>query len=221
MTNDSQLKASSNFSKSIATVISYVLHPVYFPVAMTWLVCFLMPNSFDSVKNFHLGFLLARVAYLTIFFPVLTVLLLKGLGFIVSIQLKNHRERIIPIIASMIFYFWAYWVMKNDTALHAPKMILTVFLGVFWGIICLFMANIFVKVSMHATAAGALLGLIILFAFQNIGNIIIPAIVSIVIAAIIGWARMILSAHKISEVWFGYVIGVVSMIAAYGYLGIN
>ena len=212
-------KKSTSISIKIATLLSYLLHPVFFPVITTWLVCFLLPNSFANEKNFHLGFYLFRAAYLTVFFPLLTVLLLKGLGFIESIQLKNNRERIVPLMASMIFYFWAYWVMKNDTSIHSPKMILVVFLGNFWGIIVLFMANIFVKVSMHATAAGALLGLMILLAFQNIEHLFLLLTISIAIALIIGWARMTLSAHKISEVWFGYLIGFVCMVAAYGYIG--
>ena len=216
--NIDQTKNPKGFAKILATVISYIFHPVFFPVYLSWLVCFSMTNVFAATKNFHLEFFLARVAYLTVFFPLLTVLLLKGLGFIDSIQLKNNKERIIPLMASMIFYFWAYWVMKNDTALHAPKMIKAVFLGSFWGIICLFMANIFVKVSMHATAAGALLGLVILLAFQQTEILFLLSSISITIAVIVGWARMKLSAHKISEVWFGYVIGVVCMTAAFGYL---
>jgi hypothetical protein len=218
--NTETTKTQTGFSKIIATTISYLFHPVFFPIYLSALVCFSMPDSFALSKNFHAGFFLARIAYLTVFFPLLTVLLLKALGFVESIQLKNNRERIVPLMASMIFYFWAYWVMKNDTALNAPKMVKAVFLGNFWGIICLFMANIFVKVSMHATAAGALLGLMILFTFQGVENTMIIAAVSLLLAAIIGWARMTLSAHKISEVWFGYVIGLLCMVAGYGYIGL-
>lgn len=214
----SNTKSQSPILKWISIVISYLFHPLFAPVFLTWVLVTLMPASFASLKQEHIVFLLLRVAYMTAFFPLLTVLLMKGFGFAESIQLKNHKERIVPIMATMIFYFWAYWVVKNDTSLQAPTLLKSLFLGSFWGIILLFMANIFVKVSLHATAIAALPGLLFVLLFVSSVNMLLPLSFAIILAGIVGSARLYLSAHKSSEIWFGYIIGIVTQLGAYWYL---
>ncbi len=211
-------KSQSPILKWISIVISYLFHPLFAPVFLTWVLVTLMPASFASLKQEHVVFLLLRVGYMTAFFPLLTVLLMKGLGFAESIQLKNHKERIVPIMATMIFYFWAYWVVKNDTSLQAPTLLKSLFLGSFWGIILLFMANIFVKVSLHATAIAALPGLLLVLLFVSSVNMLMPLSFAIILAGIVGSSRLYLSAHKASEIWFGYIIGILTQLGAYWYL---
>ena len=48
------------------------------------------------------------------FFPLVTVLLAKGLGFLDSIYLKTQKERIIPYIACGVYYFWMAYVLRNQ-----------------------------------------------------------------------------------------------------------
>ena len=48
------------------------------------------------------------------FFPLVTVLLAKGLGFLDSIYLKTQKDRIIPYIACGIYYFWMCYVLRNQ-----------------------------------------------------------------------------------------------------------
>lgn len=204
--------------KAIANFISYVFHPIFIPLLMVYVLYILMPASFASVKPAAFSLLMIRVAVITAFFPLLFVALAKGLGFIDSILLKRHKDRIIPLMAVMIFYFWNYWVFKNDTSIPTPIMCKVISLASLWGVVALFMANIFVKVSMHATAIGGLLGMAILLVIQSPVNMMLPLFIAIVLAGIVGTARMILSAHKLSEVYFGYAIGVASMMAAWVYL---
>ena len=47
-------------------------------------------------------------------FPLVTVLLAKGLGFIDSVYLKTQRDRIIPYIACEIYYFWIAYVLRHQ-----------------------------------------------------------------------------------------------------------
>ena len=55
------------------------------------------------------------------FVSLLSVLLCKGLGFVQSVYLK-HKERIIPYAISMVFFFWAFYVLKTSkTFLHRPN----------------------------------------------------------------------------------------------------
>jgi hypothetical protein len=212
-----QTGSSSKPLRTVATLISYVFHPVFMPAVMA-LVLFMLARdtAFAGVPGMTFKRWLAMVCLNTIGFPLLTVALLKGLGFIKSIQMADPKERIIPLIGTMIFYFWTDLVFKNTEGV--PLILRTLTLGSFWGVIAIFMVNIFYKVSMHTAAAGSMLGIMLILLFTNPVNMVIPFFIALLIAGIIGTARMILGAHKIWEVWIGYALGFIVQLAAYIYL---
>jgi hypothetical protein len=207
--------AKSPVVRTFADVLSFIFHPVFMPTLLVLILYRLSPTSFAGVPQENLGKWLVIVAINTIAFPLLTVALLKGLGFIQSIYMHDPKDRIIPLIGTMIFYFWAYNVFKN---LETPFVLRTMLLGTFWGVILLFLINIFFKVSMHTSAAGNVLGLMIVLMMISPVNMLLPFFLSIVAAGIIGTARLALGAHKPSEIWLGYVLGILVQVAAYIYL---
>ncbi len=82
----------------------------------------------------------------------------------------------------------------------------------------IFMVNIFVKVSMHTTAAGGMLGLVIVLMIISPVNMAVPLFIALLIAGLVGTARLLLGAHKRGDVWLGYLIGIIVQVAAYFYL---
>lgn len=205
--------------KAAAQVVSAICHPVFMPVAMAFFLYKISPVSFSNIPQDKLLQWLAVLALNTILFPLITVFLLKKLNFISSIYLRTSKDRIIPLIATMIFYFWTYMVFKNFTVPTAAPQILKIFLlGNFWGIICIFMVNIFKKVSMHAAAAGSMMGIIISLMIMSRVNLFFALTASIIIAGIIGTARLVLRAHTQGEIGLGYFLGVVAQLSAYFYL---
>jgi hypothetical protein len=75
---------------------------------------------------------------------------------------------------------------------------------------CIFLSlviNIFSKISLHAAAAGNLLGLTIVLINSSTYDLRFFLIAAIVLAGIIGTARLILSAHSHREIFWGYFIG--------------
>lgn len=202
-----------------AILISYIFHPVFMPAAMTVLLYKLTPHSFAGVNVLDFSKqplpLIVSIIISTAFFPLLSVLLMKGLGFVESIQLENPKDRIIPLIATMTFYFWIYNVMSNT---NAPFLFQVLLLGSFWGVIAIFMINIFFKISMHTAAAGSAVGLMLVLMFLSPVNMILPFFAVLIVAGIIGTARLVLSAHQPAQIWLGYIVGFLVQIAAYFYL---
>ena len=86
------------------------------------------------------------------FFPLVSVLLMKALKFISSIQLKTQRDRIIPYVVCMIYYWWMWYVLHNQP--QYPNEFVQLSLAIFLASIGGLIANISMKVSMHAIAAG-------------------------------------------------------------------
>jgi hypothetical protein len=201
--------------RSLATIASYLLHPVFLPIIMTWVIYTISPVSFVQYDSRALGMMFLQVAITTIFFPILVVFLLKGLGFISSILLRTQKERIVPLLATMMCYWWISHVFKN---LEAPLIMQVLLRGAYWGLIVLFICSIFYKISMHTMAAGGMIGVLIVLLMIAPVSMTIPLFIGIVIAAISGTARLLLGAHTQFEIWTGYIFGIFSMLAAYWYL---
>ena len=205
----------NSFLRLISKIVSYVFHPLFMPTMMALLLFYISKSSFVGIED-KVKFNWAIIIGInTMFFPALTVFLLKKLGFIQSIHLKTMRERIIPLIATMVFYFWAYQVFKS---FNSPFILRVFLLGCFWGIIAVFMANIFTKISMHTAAAGGVIGILIVLLIIGQTNFLIPFLIVLLIAGLIGTARMILLEHTPIEIWMGYIVGIGVQLGAYWFL---
>jgi hypothetical protein len=187
------------------------------PLARAYVVYVLMPAEFAGLNPKQIGFLFINIGYTSTFFPLFSILLMKKLGFISSYHMPSARERTGPLMATMIFYFWVSHVFNSMPGV-VPFALKVLLLGNLWGIILLFMANIFTKVSMHTAAAGGMIGIIIVLMIISPANMTAPLFIAIILAGVIGTARMILGAHQRGDIWLGYIIGIVVQLGAYVYM---
>lgn len=201
--------------RTLAHIVSYVFHPVFMPLAMTFVLMKLSPNSFLGFDEKRLGLILVSIGGQTIFFPLFVVLLLKLLGFVDSFYLRTQKERIIPLIGTIIFYWWASRVAIGN---NYPDLLQILLRGAYWAVIVLFMVNIFLKVSMHTMAAGGMLGILTVLLIMSSVQMVVPLFVAIIIAGAIGTARMLLGAHNAPQIFLGYVLGILVQLAAYMYV---
>jgi hypothetical protein len=200
-----------------AHLFSYVFHPLFIPLYVTWFVVFVHTTYFVGFGTKEKIWLLVRVSYTMIFFPLVTVLLLKGLGFIDSIFLKTQRDRIIPYIASGIFFFWAYLVFRNQPEI--PSILTSFTFAVFISSSAALMANIYYKISMHAIGMGGVLGLFIVIMQQNNMLMTVPLSIAFLIAGLVCTSRLIVSDHSAKEIYAGLLMGIVcQLVAAVVYL---
>lgn len=199
-----------------AKIVSYLFHPLFMPLVMAVVVSYLDKTGFAGLPAQQKNQLFGNIALNTIFFPLFSTLLMKALGFIDSVYMHTAKDRIIPLIATMAFYFWGYLIMKGLP--FTPLLLKVLMLGSFWGVIVVFIANIFMKISMHTAAAGGALGLVIVLMMISHINLIFPLLLALLVGGIIGTARLVLQAHRPAEVWLGYFAGVLVQLAAYLYL---
>ena len=200
----------------LATVVSYVFHPIFMPLAMSVVLWKLEPSVFEPFIAGQKLWLIS-IGISTLFIPLFTVFLMKQLDFINSYAMPTARDRTGPLMAIMIFYFWISHVF-NSVPGPVPLVLKVLFLGNFWGIIIVFIANIFTKVSMHTSAAGGVIGVVIVLMMTAPGNMTLPLLIAIVLAGIIGTARMILGTHQRGDIWLGYIIGILVQLGAYIYM---
>lgn len=195
-----------------AYLFSYVFHPLFIPVYVAAYLVFLHPYYFNGLDSRGKIFILLRVINNMVFFPAVTVFLLKGIGFINSIFLKTQRERIIPYIASGIFFFWMYLVCRNQEEI-APILTSFVF-SVFLSSSAALIANIYFKISMHAIGVGGLLGLVLIMLATNPSTpVTVPFVCSLLITGIVCTARMIVGDHTQKDIYAGVACGLLCQLA--------
>jgi hypothetical protein len=148
------------------------------------------------------------------FFPLVTVLLLKALKFISTIYLRTQKDRIIPFVACGIWYFWIWYVWHNlpDYPGAAVQFALAIFIASSIGLI----ANIYMKVSMHAISTGVMVTFIVLLAFNHDISSGIYISIALLIAGLVCTARLIASDHTQKEVYMGLLAGIISQLIANG-----
>jgi hypothetical protein len=173
---------------------------------------------FIGIPPHEKSFIVLRVAFNTIFFPALTVLLLKSLGFIKSIFLKTQRERIVPYVAANIFYFWMYLVFRNQP--EVPSILTGFILGVFLSSSVALIANIYFKISMHALGVGAFTGLMLVIIFTGFSyNIMLHAMLVFLLTGCVCTSRLIVSDHTPFDIYTGILFGIICQFIAALFIG--
>lgn len=197
--------------RMIAKILSYVFHPLFIPVYITYFIYTVRAYEFASLDPRSKMLRLLLIAITCTFMPLVSVLLLRALNFIDSIYLRTQKDRIIPYIISMTFYFsvWVYF-KKNHVEADLVRMALAIFNASVAG----FLLNIVMKVSMHAIAMGVMTAFIAFLAFSETVNLSLYLTIALLISGFVCTSRLIVSDHRPKEIYIGFVAGVLSQLAA-------
>ena len=217
--------------KYLAQVISFVFHPLLIISYILLLLLIINPYLFSIQDDKAIGILMIYVFMLTIALPGITVLLMRAMGFVDTIHLKGRTERIIPLVITGGFYLWLFVNIYENTTIPLAFSIFV--LGSTIGLFLTFFFSLFTKVSFHTTGIGGFfVGILLIkyffsydsFALQlgTLGNYMfstdILIFASLLIAGLVGTARLLLKAHSLTEVTMGYILGIVSQLIAFTFL---
>lgn len=204
--------------RGFAYLFSFMFHPLFIPVIATWFLAYIQPGYFTGMDPKEKMLTIIRVALNTIFFPLVTVLLLKALGFIKSIFLESQRERIIPYIATNIFYFWMFLVLNHQPEI--PTILTGYIFGIFIASSAGLIANIYFKVSMHALGIGSLCGLMLIIIFSGFTYpVFLIVMLTLIITGVVSTSRMIAGTHTPFEIYAGILIAILCQVISYSIFG--
>ncbi len=199
--------------KYIAHLLSYVLHPLFIPTYFFLFLMQVLPFEFVGISEWQLKMRLFSVAWLTAFFPAFAVFLLWRLKLSDSIFLRTQKERIIPYVITMFFYWWMYYLSRNFT--DQPIALKFFYLGIFVASAIGMTVNNFMKVSLHAMGvAGLTTAVILVSVFYPVNNAV-WVLLAILLTALVISARLVVSDHTKKELIVGLFIGVFTQVAAY------
>lgn len=208
---------ASPIIKALATFFSWIFHPLFIGLYMCMYIVYLQPDYFIGVsKVARLQTILIYIVN-SIFFPLISVLLCKALGFIDSIYLNTKKDRILLYTICMIFFFWNFYVFRNKGDI--PGIVAIMALGIFLATVIAFIANIYFKISMHAIGVGGLIGFFTVLLYTSPVVVSIPFAFAVLIAGITCTARLLISDHNMADIFLGLVAGLISQWIAAWFLG--
>lgn len=211
----------------LAKLISYVTHPL---LGVTYILLLLLAvNPFlFGVSTLEEKWPLILLVFASSFLiPALVILMMLGLEIIPSLDMPEREQRTIPLIAVGMLYLGLFAFCKNsaDIPVAYTALVLGCVVGLFTG----FFINLFSKISLHAIGMGGLIGAVLvtieLFAYDRFsillpgGNELQLSLVTVLagvllLAGLVGTARLYLKAHVLEDVAGGYLVGFAAMAGA-------
>ena len=187
-----------------AKVISILLHPVLMPTYALMLI-FRLSNYLDyttppSVKMA----LYLIVVFNTLIMPVVISWLLLRRGLIKSFNMDQREERIVPFIANTILMMVAYYMISQ---ISIPKIFSMLLLGAAASVVLAVIINLKWKVSIHMIGIGGIVGMFFGMSTFLLIDLRIPILVSLLVAGLIGTARMAMGSHKPAQLYVGFLVG--------------
>lgn len=216
------------FSKAIAVVF----HPLFVITYALLLLLWVNPYLFSFQDPKAKGIVIILFFMLSFGFPFITIMMMKLLGFVKTLEMENHRERIIPLAITGAFYLWLFVNIKENAII--PPALRMFVLGATISLFIAFMINIISKISLHTVGMGGLVMIVVLIRFlysYDVCTLTIPAlgiftihmnlliIVAIILAGLVGTTRHHLKAHELKDIYGGYLVGVIGQLIAFRILG--
>jgi len=189
--------------KKVASVISYLFHPLVMPT----LGLLLLLNSgtyislLDPAAKRAILFVMALG---TLIFPLIMMPILYYRNLVSNLQNASREERLIPHLIILILYIitFVYFArLPLSRVIHAYVLSVTIAFFV------LLILNIRYKICIHTAALGGLTGLTIaliaLFDTPLQGILIL----TLLVGGITGSARMAMGANSSGEIFTGFLLG--------------
>lgn len=215
----------------VSRLFSSLFHPIFILNYVLILLYLVNPYLFGIQDDRQKGLLFISVFLLSVFFPIFTILVMKLVGFVDSIEVKDRKERVLPLVLTSIFYLWLYVNIRQNSIVPVAFSIFV--LGATIALFVAFFINNFSKISLHTVGMGGFVAMIFLirgyfsygvFYFQigPLGSFAVSLdfllFFSILAAGIVGTARLALQAHRKQDVYMGYLVGFLSQLIAFNFI---
>ena len=194
-----------------AKIISFIFHPLFVPLYIAWFLIHEL-RLFNDRTDWQRTVIFIQFFIYYTFFPMMTTLLSKALGFVQSVYLRTQKDRILPYIVCEIFYFWGWYVFKN---VHFPKEVVMFALGVFLACSLVLILNSFMKISMHTLSLGVVCAFLLLASAMSSFVFGIYISIGFFVAGLTATARLIDSNHTQREIYFGFFAGAIAEVIAF------
>ncbi|KAB5100576.1 hypothetical protein GAC71_03150 [Bacteroides thetaiotaomicron] len=188
----------------VARITSIVFTPFSIPF-LAFLVLFLF-SYLRIMPILYKGIVLGIVYCFTILTPTITIFLFRKINGFARQELSERKKRYVPILLTIISYVFCLLMMRK---LNIPwYMTGIIFVSLVISIICI-LINLKWELSEHMAGMGGIIGGLVSFSALFSYNPVVWLCLFILIAGILGSARIVLGHHTLGEVLSGFVVGLV------------
>jgi membrane-associated phospholipid phosphatase len=184
-----------------AFLISLIFHPLFLFIYGCLFIFHVVHQGQVSIPVLEKGFI-AIIVLNTIFLPALGAKLFSN-----SILLGKRKERRIPYLITIFFYFISYLLMKNA---GFPPEYLIFLTSIIFSLASIYFVNNRWKISMHTLGAGGFMALFTIY-YQPNHLYLIFLFISLILSVTVAFARFKLKAHTVDQLIAGFFLGYICM----------
>jgi len=189
--------------KGAAKVISVVFHPLLMTTYLFLLLTYFLPVILQPAQPSLWIILLIFVT--TFALPAVNFLLLRLTGSIRDLTMPHRHQRILPFIFISAIYVFVtvmfYWKFPIPNLLRLMMIVSAM-------VVFATTVTFFYKLSVHSLAMWGAVGMMLpMNKVSEMGSLLIPTVVVIVVAGMVMSARLALNAHTPREILIGSTSG--------------
>ena len=193
--------------------ISVVLHPILMPTISVILYLLMIPNSYTSKQKTALLALIFLTTYLV---PILILVLFKQLNLIHNFNTKSVKERKLPVALMIVVFYLLGNTIANNTSMTDISLL---FYTSSIALTFIYLSLVYqLKISIHLVSLGLSTGFFILIGFIYNYSFPIVVIGNILLAGIVGNARLHLKIHQPKAIYLGFLSGIIAPFLVYNFL---
>lgn len=189
----------------LATVVSYTFHPLWMPLITLTAIYNLDPFLGLHPKVFRL---LLLILLINLVAPGLSIIIMRSRNMVSNLDITNRSERFLPFALFLFYYGLSYyWLRRHGAELYIPVLVYGIFTALLLSLFVALVITTKTKISMHLLAMGSVCGVIAAVNRLHVlgaGDILGAAVL---VAGIVGWARVRLGVHTHAQVYLGFSVG--------------
>lgn len=187
-----------------ARVVSAIFTPFSIPF-LAFLILFIF--SYLRIMPLQYKLIVLGVVYcFTILMPTLTIFIFRKINGFSAQDLTERKHRFVPFILTITSYVFCLLMMHR---LNIPWYMTGIILASLIMMVICIVVNLRWKLSEHMAGSGAIIGGVVAFSALFGYNPLNWLCLFIIIAGVLGTARIILQHHTLGEVIGGFVVGLV------------
>lgn len=193
--------------KTIAKTLSVLFHPIVYPT-YGFLLLFFFDELFVVRINPQAKLYVLGIVFMNTFLlPIILLLIFKKRGIISSLELENRMERFYPLFISLLFYATTWYLIDR---LPLP-LLYSYILAISTILVLLAIGiNFFFKISLHSMGAAAFSSALLGVSYFYNLQIMLAVSILFLLTGLIASSRLVLKAHRPSQVYVGLVLGFLS-----------
>lgn len=195
-----------------ARIISVILNPLFMPLA-AFLLLFSLHVYFSMLIPRSAKLMILSVVFInTALLPFLSIIVLKRMGLVTSLELDRREERLYPLLLGTVLMYLTYFLFRK---LSLPGIYSVFLFGAFVVILLVLIISLRYKISMHMTAIGGVTGLLLGLQINGFAPLLPWLALAFFLSGLVATSRLILRAHSSDQVYSGFILGMVTMTAVY------